>query len=417
VQRKLFFVYGVGCHALFLGVYAWMAAFVANIDFGVIPTIDGPRGGSLADALAIDLILIAIFGIQHSVMARPAFKRWWTRFVPQPIERSTYVLISCLLMMLLMWQWRPIGGIVWDVTHPVGRTALFGLFALGWVMVPVVSLLINHFDLFGSRQVWLHLRGREYSNLPFRVPLAYALVRHPLYVGWIVAFWATPTMTLSHLAFAALFTAYILIAIPLEERNLVEHFGQKYVEYRRRVGGLLPRLPGPRVAIDLSIVRDPTWLSWVVLIALLVMRFATGSMSPIFAAIALCLALATIDLFLRRGDFKAMSVQVWLGYAALLTVGLLPGMAWLHVVQIVGTSVRVLGGYCLLDRELRLMPWNRVEPLTPRGAWQVLTAWPRDGGIVRLEIDDAAAGISCACGFGRSSSSSTSPLTVGAEVT
>jgi protein-S-isoprenylcysteine O-methyltransferase Ste14 len=156
---------------------------VGNFGFGLIPTIDGPRDGSLAVAVAINSLLIAAFAVPHSVMARPGFKRWWTRFVPQPIERSTYVLVSCLLMMLLMWQWRPTGGIVWDVQHPAGRWALHGLFALGWLLVPAVSLLINHFDLFGSRQVWLHLRGRDYANLPFRTPLAYSIVRHPLYIG------------------------------------------------------------------------------------------------------------------------------------------------------------------------------------------------------------------------------------------
>jgi protein-S-isoprenylcysteine O-methyltransferase Ste14 len=227
---------------MFLGVYAWMAAFVGNLGFGFIRTIDSPRGeGSLGAAIAIDALLIALFGIQHSVMARPRFKRWWTQFVPQPIERSTYVLISNLLVMLLMWQWRPIGGVVWDVTNPTGRIALHALFAFGWLMVPAVSLMINHFDLFGTRQVWLHLRGREYANDAFRTPMAYRFVRHPLYVGWMIAFWATPTMTFAHLTFAVLMTAYILIAIPFEERNLVEHFGDRYERYRRDVGGLIPR--------------------------------------------------------------------------------------------------------------------------------------------------------------------------------
>jgi protein-S-isoprenylcysteine O-methyltransferase Ste14 len=145
-------------------------------------------------------------------------------------------------MMLLMWQWRPMGGVVWDVTHPVARAVLHAAFALGWLMVPAVSLLINHFDLFGTRQVWLHLRGMQYTNLPFRTPLAYAVVRHPLYVGWMIAFWATPTMTVAHLVFAAGMTAYILIAIPFEERNLLQHFGERYARYRREVGGLIPRI-------------------------------------------------------------------------------------------------------------------------------------------------------------------------------
>lgn len=241
-MKRLFFLYGVGCHALFLAVYAWMAAFVGNFGFGLIPTIDGSRTGSLTWAAAIDAILIAIFAVQHSVMARPTFKRWWTRFVPAPIERATYVLLSCLLMMLLMWQWRPLGGVVWDVTHPSARAALYLLFAIGWVGVPAVSLLINHFDLFGTRQVWLYLRGRPYTHLPLRAPLAYRYIRHPLYVGWMTAFWATPTMTLTHLLFAGLMTVYILVAIPLEERNLIEHFGEPYAAYRNRVGALFPKL-------------------------------------------------------------------------------------------------------------------------------------------------------------------------------
>jgi protein-S-isoprenylcysteine O-methyltransferase Ste14 len=238
----VFFVYGVGCHALFLLVYGWMGASLGNLGFGWIPTIDGPQTGSLGSALIIDTLLIAAFAVPHSVMARPTFKQWWTRFVPEPIERSTYVLVSCLLMVLLLWQWRPIGGIVWDVQSPAGRMALNAMFAAGWLIVPAVSLLINHFDLFGTRQVWLYLRGRAYSHLPFRTPIAYRFIRHPLYVGWMILFWATPTMTAAHLLFAVLTTAYMLIAIPFEERNLVEHFGDEYAEYRERVGALVPRL-------------------------------------------------------------------------------------------------------------------------------------------------------------------------------
>jgi protein-S-isoprenylcysteine O-methyltransferase Ste14 len=240
---KFFFAYGVLAHAMFLGVYAWMAVFVGNLNFGLpIPTIDGPRTSPLGIAIAIDVLLIALFGVQHSVMARPTFKRWWTQFIPPAIERSTYVMLSNVLMILLMWQWQPLGGMVWDVRHPIGRTALYGLFAVGWLMVPAVSLLINHFDLFGTRQVYLHLRGQEYTHAPFRTPLLYRVVRHPLYVGWLTAFWATPTMSVTHLLFALGMSAYILIAIPLEERNLLEHFGPKYAEYRRNVGALIPRI-------------------------------------------------------------------------------------------------------------------------------------------------------------------------------
>jgi protein-S-isoprenylcysteine O-methyltransferase Ste14 len=241
MKRIAFFAYGVACHVLFLAVYGWMCLFVGNFGFGLIPTIDAPSGGSIAAAVIVDALLIAAFGVPHTVMARPRFKNWWTRYVPAPIERSTYVLVSCLLMMLLLWQWLPIDFIVWDVQNPAGRWVLLTLFVIGWLAVPGVTLLINHFDLFGSRQVWLYLLGREYAPLPFREPMVYRYVRHPLYIGWMLAFWATPTMSAGHLLFAALNTAYMIAAIPFEERDLVAHFGEKYLDYRRRVGGLIPR--------------------------------------------------------------------------------------------------------------------------------------------------------------------------------
>ena len=333
--------------------------------------------------------MIALFGVQHSVMARPGFKRWWTKFVPQPIERSTYVLFSCVLMALLMWQWRPMGGVVWDVTHPVGRMSLHALFAFGWLMVPLVSLLINHFDLFGTRQVWLHLRGREYEHLPFRTPLAYRYVRHPLYVGWMIAFWATPTMTSAHLVFAVLMTAYILIAIPLEERDLLSHFGEKYAQYKRTAGALMPRpqlrSPEELPDVDSSVFRDITWWSWIVMIALLAMRFAFSMPQAVHAGIVMCLLLAAIDIAARyEGERCSMRVQIRLSYALLLAIGLLPGMGWLHAVQIAGTTARVTVGYCLLERELRLMPWNYPGRLTLAGAWEVLTARPGAGGLLKL---------------------------------
>ena len=254
MQRKLFFIYGVASHAMFLVVYAWMAAFVGNLGFGVIPTIDGRRDGSMASAIVINAALIALFGVQHSVMARPTFKRWWTQFVPQPIERATYVLFSNIAVALLLWQWRPMGGVVWDVTNPIGRGALHALFAVGWLAVPLISLLINHFDLFGTRQVWLHLRGRDYQDLPFRTPVAYRFVRHPLYVGWMIAFWATPTMTVAHLVFALMTTAYILVAIQFEERDLVAAHPE-YESYRARVPMLIPSRPRPSAAADTTPAR------------------------------------------------------------------------------------------------------------------------------------------------------------------
>jgi protein-S-isoprenylcysteine O-methyltransferase Ste14 len=240
MQRYLFFVYGVGCHLLFLVVFAYMAGFVGN--FLVPKSIDTTVGGGADAAVAINLLLLGLFAAQHSIMARPAFKRIWTRLVPQPIERSTYVLASNLVTALLMWQWRGIDAVVWDIQQPAVRAAMWGLFAAGWLLVPFVTLLIDHFDLFGVRQVWLHLRGRPYESLPFRVPLFYKHVRHPLYVGWAIAFWATPTMTVGHLLFAAVLTGYMGLAAFFEERDLVAHFGQQYEDYRRRVPMFVPGL-------------------------------------------------------------------------------------------------------------------------------------------------------------------------------
>jgi protein-S-isoprenylcysteine O-methyltransferase Ste14 len=250
MQRHVFFVYGVVCHLLFLVVFAYMVCFVGNL---LVPkSIDTTTEGGIGGALAINLTLLGIFALQHSVMARPAFKRMWTRFVPQVIERSTYVLISCAVTVLLMWQWRGIDVVMWEVQQPIARAALWALFAVGWVLVPVVTLLINHFDLFGSRQVWLHLRGREYESLPFREPLFYRHVRHPLYIGWAIAFWATPTMTAGHLLFAVVLTGYMALAARIEERDLVGHFGHEYEDYRRRVPMFVPRMTGGATVSQLS---------------------------------------------------------------------------------------------------------------------------------------------------------------------
>jgi protein-S-isoprenylcysteine O-methyltransferase Ste14 len=240
VQRYIFFLYGVGCYLLFLGTAGYMAAFVGG--FLVPKTIDTTAPGTEGIAVAINLLLLWLFATQHSVMARPAFKRIWTRLVPKPIERSTYVLASCAVLALLMWQWRGIDLVVWDIQHPAVRAALWGLFAIGWLSVPFVTLLIDHFDLFGLRQVWLYLRGRPYESLPFRVPLFYKHVRHPLYLGWTLAFWATPTMTAGHLMFAAVLTGYMGLAAIVEERDLVDHFGAAYEDYRRRVPMFVPHV-------------------------------------------------------------------------------------------------------------------------------------------------------------------------------
>jgi protein-S-isoprenylcysteine O-methyltransferase Ste14 len=237
--RWLFFVYGVACHLLFLGLFVYMAGFVGNL--WVPKTIDSTVPGSTGEAILIDVLLLALFAAQHSVMARPAFKRVWTRIIPEPIERSTYVLVSCAVTILLMWQWRGIDQVIWNAQHPVLRGFLWGLFAIGWLLVPLATLLINHFDLFGTRQVWFYLRGRDYQSLPFRVPSLYKHVRHPLYIGWATAFWATPTMTAGHLLFAGVLTGYMGLAALIEERDLIAHFGQQYAEYRRLVPMFIPR--------------------------------------------------------------------------------------------------------------------------------------------------------------------------------
>jgi protein-S-isoprenylcysteine O-methyltransferase Ste14 len=239
MKRLTFFIYGVTAHLLFLAVYAWLGAFVANLP--VEHTVDSPASGSVALSLAIDAGLIVLFGLQHSIMARPAFKQVWTRIVPQPVERSTYVFAANAVTILLMWQWHAVDLVVWDVRQPLGRWLLYGLFAFGWLMVPAVSLMIHHFDLFGTRQVWLYLRGREYTSLPFRTPMLYSQVRHPLYIGWAIFFWATPTMTAGHLLLAVGMTVYMLVAVVFEERDLIAHFGKQYEVYRQRVPMFVPR--------------------------------------------------------------------------------------------------------------------------------------------------------------------------------
>jgi methanethiol S-methyltransferase len=242
MTRIAMLAFGIVCHAMFLAVFMYMACFVGNLP--VPRTIDGPPVATpTAVALIINVALLALFAVPHSVMARPAFKQWWTRIVPTPIERSVYVLIANLSVILLMWQWQPIGAVVWDLHGPVARALMWTLFVAGWLLVPAASLMISHFDLFGTRQVWANLRERTCDALPFHTPMLYKIVRHPLYVGWIIAFWATPTMTAGHVLFAAILTAYILIAIPMEERDLVKLFGEKYEEYRRRVPALVPCAP------------------------------------------------------------------------------------------------------------------------------------------------------------------------------
>jgi protein-S-isoprenylcysteine O-methyltransferase Ste14 len=239
-RRILYFLYGAFSYAVFFATFLYALAFVGNCP--KVRTLDGPRTGGLAAGIAIDAGLLALFAVQHSVMARRWFKERWTRMVPRVLERSTYVLFSSLALILLFWQWRPLGGLVWSVEDALARGVLWALFGFGWTLVLVATFLINHFDLFGLRQVWLFLLGRPYTRLPFGTPGPYRLVRHPLYVGWLFAFWMTPTMTLAHLLFAVATTAYILLAIRFEERDLVHEHGPLYEQYRRRVPMLVPSL-------------------------------------------------------------------------------------------------------------------------------------------------------------------------------
>ena len=238
IRRIAIFTFGCVSYAVFLGTFLYALAFVGG--FLVPTTLDSPARMGFGAALAIDLGLLALFAVQHSAMARPAFKRWWTRIVATPLERPIYVLASslCLIAMFVMWQ--PLGGVVWDLQSPAARAVAYALFAFGWGLVLWTTFLINHFDLFGLRQVWFALLDRPYQPLRFVQPGPYRLVRHPLYVGWLFAFWATPTMTAAHLTFAIMTTAYILVAIQLEERDLVAEHGAAYEEYRRRVPMLVP---------------------------------------------------------------------------------------------------------------------------------------------------------------------------------
>ncbi|HVJ67411.1 MAG TPA: NnrU family protein [Caulifigura sp.] len=237
MKRWLVLLSGVVSYVLFLATFVYLAGFVAGF---LTPTrLDGPLTVPLIQALAVDALLILVFGLQHSVMARPGFKKWITRSVPQPTERTIYVLASNAAMGLLFWQWQPLGGIVWNVQSTAGLAVAWTLFAIGWLAVLATTFLINHFDLFGLRQVWLYFRGRPCEPLRFVTPGPYRHIRHPLYMGWMIAFWATPTMTLAHLVFAIGMTSYMLIAIVFEERDLMRAHAD-YATYRAEVPMLIP---------------------------------------------------------------------------------------------------------------------------------------------------------------------------------
>lgn len=246
MKRWMVLAFGVISYAIFFGVFLYAIGFIGNL---FVPnSLDAPPSSSLGFALTINLLLLTLFAVQHSVMARPFFKRWLTRYIPEPMERSTYVLATNIAMIAIYVGWQPLGYSVWELTNPVAVVVAYSLFFAGWIVVFASTCLINHFDLFGLRQVWLNFQGKPYTVLKFNTPGPYKLVRHPLYVGWIMVFWSTPTMTAGHLFFALVTTIYILVAIQLEERDLMDVHGVDYVNYRNEVPMLVPRIGSRAVA-------------------------------------------------------------------------------------------------------------------------------------------------------------------------
>jgi len=239
MKRIATLTYGIFCYAVFFATFLYAVGFVGNL---IVPkSIDSVPTVSLATALFINTLLLAVFAVQHSLMARPFFKRAWTKVVPEAAERSTYVLFSSLALILVFALWQPVGGIIWDINNPMLRTALHVVYGLGWVLVLASTFAIDHFDLFGLRQTWCFARSAKYEPPVFKQPFLYRIVRHPLYVGWIIVFWSTPTMTIAHLFFAVVTTLYILIAMKLEERDL-EEAHPEYAQYKSKVPALIPSL-------------------------------------------------------------------------------------------------------------------------------------------------------------------------------
>ena len=240
MRRVLFFGYGLFAYATFLAAFLYLIGFMGNL---LVPkSIDSGVEVSLGGALAVNFLLILVFGFQHAVMARPGFKKWWAQLVPRPIERSTYVLLTNVIFFILFWQWRPITTVVWDVSGGVLEPVLWALFAFAWVLILITSFLINHFDLFGLRQVYLYLKNESYTHLKFNTVGIYKYIRHPLMVGWILGFWSTPVMTVGHLLFAVMTTIYIITTVPLEEKDLLHFLGEDYENYRRRTPRYIPFL-------------------------------------------------------------------------------------------------------------------------------------------------------------------------------
>ncbi len=238
MKKTFFLLYGILAYLIFFGTFLYAVGFVSTL---IVPKhIDSVPPSPLNYAFLINAGLLSLFALQHSIMARPAFKRWWTKFVPEPIERSTYVLLSSLCLLVLFLYWQPLGGSIWQVQSENAQLILKSLSLFGFGIVLVSTFLINHFDLFGLRQVWLYFIGKKYGHLPFGTPFYYKYVRHPLYLGFMIAFWATPVMTAAHLFFTIMTTGYILVAIQFEESDLIKHFGVKYLEYKRSAPMLIP---------------------------------------------------------------------------------------------------------------------------------------------------------------------------------
>ena len=238
MSRILSFCFGLAAYSVFLVAFLYAIGFVSGI---VVPKdINSGTPIPTIEAVGIDIVLLSLFAVQHSVMARQAFKQWWTRFVPTVIERSTYVLFASLILLLLFWQWRSIPGVIWRIADPTVGATLLGLSLLGWFLVLLSTFMINHFELFGLYQVFANLRGRTIGDPHFKAPFLYKIVRHPIYLGFIIAFWSSPMMTAGHLLFAAVTTAYIFVGITLEERDLTAVFGDQYRQYRKKVAMLVP---------------------------------------------------------------------------------------------------------------------------------------------------------------------------------
>jgi protein-S-isoprenylcysteine O-methyltransferase Ste14 len=238
IFRFTAFLYGFVAYLVFFVAFLYAVGFVAGL---VVPkTIDDGPASSTVEALIINLLLMTLFAVQHSLMARKQFKQWWTQYVPKPVERSTYVLFASLSLLLLFWQWRPLPTVIWDVANPDLAVTIVTLSLVGWVLVFTSTFIINHFELFGLHQVTNHLIGKEAAPMRFKTPLLYKFVRHPIYLGFIIAFWAAPVMTAGHLLFAAVTTLYIFVGIALEERDLIDLFGDEYRQYKQRVSMLIP---------------------------------------------------------------------------------------------------------------------------------------------------------------------------------